>query len=174
MNYDAMIRKHLKGLDEVLAAVDGKPETKERIRATVKSWVNEKFPSIVHSGITTVSSSGTTTVYPADYVPSSVPFFSTQPIVPEEPFIEGDTPGATGTFYTETLITESPPEMIGGWPDKSLVRVLGLAANRRHIRGTLGDGRMVAVERKEPWTAGSEVRAKLVRAGASPLYRMVG
>ena len=149
--------------------------------STIPAWVDPLARAMVEDGIVksppawngvTTTSDGVSTFVkviddmPVDKSGISVPFF-------EEPAIEGDLPGTTGTFYTETFQTESPVEIIGGWPDKSEVKLIGLAPNRRMLRGTLGDGRLVSIERKQPWTAGAVVQTKLIRAGASPLYRIM-
>lgn len=198
MNYDAMIRKHLKGLEETYGAIT-KDDTRDRAREMISAAFarmgygaenaspkltgvadggDRSFStvapvgvisdaSISFHGVVTTSTGGTTTVYPI-------------PPPAEEPAIEGDLPGATGTFYAETMQTDSPPavsesvpELIGGWPNHSLAKVMGLAPNRRMLKAFLPDSRIVSVERKEPWKAGEEVKVKLMRAGSSPLYRMV-
>ena len=185
MNYDAMVKKNLAALEAAFAEM--KPVTKERCGAMVRDAVARMMPvpaplpvtipadplarAMVEDGIVKSPPvwNGVTTT--SDGVSTFVKVIDEHPV--EEPAIEGDLPGTTGTFYTETFQTESPVEFIGGWPDKSEVKLIGLAPNRRMLRGTLGDGRLVSIERKQPWTAGAVVQTKLIRAGASPLYRMM-
>lgn len=118
------------------------------------------------NAVVTSTSGGVTTVYPKGYVFSK-----------EEPKVEGDV-GDTGTFYTETVVTEPAveapkPEEVGGWPVRGEIEVIGLAPNRRMLRGRLVDGRVVNMERTiRVWKAADRVVGKLVRAGSSPLYRV--
>lgn len=69
---------------------------------------------------------------------------------------------------------ETPVAMIGGWPERAGVVISGLAPNRRHLRGTLPDGRVVTVERTmaKEWKGGQTVTCRLIRAGAAPLFRV--
>jgi hypothetical protein len=95
------------------------------------------------------------------------------PVVPEEPAIVGDLEGS-GTFYPET-VTSLPVEMIGGWPERGEMEIMGLAPNRRHLTASLPDGRKVSVERTfgRLWKPGEKVQCRIVRAGAAPLFRVV-
>lgn len=209
MNYDAMIRKHLKGLEETYGAIT-KDETRDRAREQIRMsfsrmaipcWENVAVRPVpfVSPGMTvtaTVNGDPVSVVLePVSDHAAELPMLVPPPpavepdlrsagittFCAEEPAIEGDLPGTSGTFYAETMQTESPPtvsesapELIGGWPNHSLAKVMGLAPNRRMLKAFLPDSRIVSVERKEPWTAGTEVKVKLMRAGSSPLYRMVG
>jgi hypothetical protein len=111
------------------------------------------------SGVGESFKDGVTTVFPADYKP-----------ITEEPAVEGDLPGQTGTFYPETVTAEPEVNWIGGWPEYAQVKVVGLFPNRRSLKGSLSDGRTVHVERKMGWEPG-EVRCRLIYAGAAPRYR---
>lgn len=63
---------------------------------------------------------------------------------------------------------------IGGWPVEGRVTIMGLAANRRSLRGILEDKRGVCVERHfRTWKVGERVGVRLIRAGANPLYRVM-
>lgn len=130
--------------------------------------VTEGSGAVSMGSVTVSSSNGVTTVYPADYKPFVDEGEPGPGVCEEGPEVIGDLPGTTGEF--ETVVTE--PE-IGGWPERASVIVSGLAPNRRMIRGSLKDGRVVSVERSmgREWKPGIEVRCRLVRAGASPLYR---
>lgn len=88
----------------------------------------------------------------------------------EEKAIEGDLPGTSGTFYPETVSSVPEPKWIGGWPEYAFIEVVGLFPNRRSLKGTIGDGRTVHVERRMDWRPG-RIKGRLVRAGASALYR---
>jgi len=126
---------------------------------------DEVLRAFENDGVVTSTSGGVTTVYPKGYVFSK-----------EEAKVEGDV-GDTGTFYTETVVAgpavEAPKEKVGGWPVSGEIEVIGLAPNRRMLRGRLGDGRVVNMERTiRVWKAADKVVGKLVRAGASPLYRV--
>ncbi len=97
------------------------------------------------------------------------------PVVPEEPAVVGDLEGS-GTFYPETVTAHDVgaaevANEIGGWPEYAQIRTVGLYPNRRSVKGFLGDGRTVHVERRLGWVPG-EIRGRLVRAGSSPLYRI--
>lgn len=87
--------------------------------------------------------------------------------------IEGDN-GGSGMFYPSSVTMGGPVEEIGGWPAEAEVEMLGLASNRRSIRGVSG-GKAVCVERSlgNVWKAGERVKCRLVRAGGVPLYRML-
>jgi len=129
--------------------------------------------SVGVTGIKTEWKDGVTTVYPVEkpFVDEGEPGpGACLPVVPEEPAVEGDVGGSSGTFYPETV--ESPVEMIGGWPERSEINVVGLFPNRRSLRGLLPDGRGVHVERRMDWKVGM-IRGRLVRAGAAPLYRTI-
>lgn len=127
--------------------------------ATVTLGADQNAPASVSVGSAFVSKEtwkdGVTTVYPADY---------------EEPKIEGDLEGS-GTFYPETVVASVPePQWIGGWPEYAFIEVVGLFPNRRSLKGTIGDGRTVHVERRMDWKPG-RIKGRLVRAGAAPVYR---
>jgi hypothetical protein len=64
-------------------------------------------------------------------------------------------------------------EMIGGWPERAVVTLTGLAPNRRMMRGRIGDGRVVCVERGLGKPTSGDHNCRIIRAGVSPLYRMV-
>lgn len=94
----------------------------------------------------------------------------------EEPAIEGDVNGSSGTFYAETVEVAAPVEKVDGWPVSAKLVILGLSPNRRMLRGHLRLGeafKVVSVERKVGVQTGAEVTAKLMMAGQSPLYRVV-
>lgn len=193
-----MVRKHLKGLEAVYAAIPNetaRTKARDEIAAAfgrmgygaVKAeapFVDQgepgpgsmaippvDFTQNTHT-VVTMSSGGVTTVFPSNYntVASC-----------EVPVIEGDVNGSSGTFYTETMVTtlpaaETPVEQIGGWPVIATVAIMGLAPNRRSLKGrvTVGsDSKIVSVERKPGVQTGSNVKGLLVRAGAAPLYRVV-
>ncbi len=129
--------------------------------ATVTLGADQNAPASVSVGSAYVSKEtwkdGVTTVYPAGY---------------EEPVVEGDVNGTSGTFYTETVTSVPEPQWIGGWPEYAFVEVVGLFPNRRSLKGTIGDGRTVHVERRMDWKPG-RIKGRLVRAGAAPLYRTI-
>ncbi len=123
--------------------------------------------SVGTTGLMQTWVNGVTTVYPKKeevFVDEGEP--GPGSCLPRE--IEGDV-GGTGTFYPETVTEE-----IGGWPMKAIIQIVGLAPNRRLLKARLGDERMVSVERgMRPWRPGEKVISKLVRAGSSPLYRIM-
>jgi len=63
-----------------------------------------------------------------------------------------------------------PVEMVDGWPMRAEIKVIGLAPNRRMLKGVLGE-KFVSVERKPGW-ANRVYPMKLIRAGIAPLYRI--
>lgn len=140
--------------------------------ATVTLGEDQKRPESVSVGSAFVSKEtwedGTTTVYPAGYKPF-VDEGERGPGVCEHE-IEGDLEGS-GTFYPETVVASVPePQWIGGWPEYAFIEVVGLFPNRRSLKGTIGDGRTVHVERRMDWKPG-RIKGRLVRAGSAPVYR---
>ena len=84
-------------------------------------------------------------------------------------------PGVMGEVVTTEPPAEIPPvEMIGGWPVEAMLTVSGLAPNRRHLRGSLPDGKIVTIERTfgRAWKGGEVVKCRLIRAGGAPLFRV--
>lgn len=140
--------------------------------ATVTLGGDQNAPASVSVGSGFVSreewKDGVTTVYPRDYKPF-VDEGERGPGVCEHE-IEGDLEGS-GTFVVETVVPSVPePQWIGGWPEYAFIEVVGLFPNRRSLKGTIGDGRTVHVERRMDWKPG-RIKGRLVRAGAAPLYR---
>ncbi len=84
-------------------------------------------------------------------------------------------PGVMPEVVTTETPAEIPPvNLIGGWPERAEIVISGLAPNRRHLRGTLPDNRVVTVERTmaKEWKAGQKTTCRLIRAGAACLYRV--
>jgi hypothetical protein len=210
MNYIAMIKKSLSGLETAYSGIK-KAETRQKARdeimaACSRMGVAVGVPAVTASvggvvsmtverfigdgrdmtvtcgdvpckavesgfpGVSTTTVNGVTTVYPADYEEGErgPGAFAHE--------IEGDVNGTTGEFETVTTVPEpvsEPVEMIGGWPERTLVTLTGLAPNRRMMKGKIGDGRSVCVERGLGKPTSGEHKCRIVRAGLSPLYRML-
>ena len=211
-NQLAVCSKHLRGWKEAFGKIVGEEAKLKAKDAIIKALV-EAFPVVdglpvvnmprpAFSGTVTHTAGGVTTVFPAGTTVSASTVSTssaTLPIVPEEPAIEGDVNGSSGTFYAEVVtagytlnpsIPVSPDdiikpvdpvctlapvvEMLAGWPMTAKATVAGLAPNRRSTLGRLEDGRGVNIERSvfHNLKAGDSVAVRLIRAVAYPLYRV--
>ncbi len=176
MNHIAIINKHVRALQATYSNI-GSSETKQKARDAVVGMLSSWWGSRETWG------AGVVAMQPIPVpVEVSVPTEAVStPVVAESgcgantepvalPVIEGDLPGATGTFYAETVV--APVAQIGGWPVAASMTVIGLAPNRRTVKGRLEDGRVVSLERSGSWKAGDVVGVRLIRAGTFPLFRV--
>lgn len=144
MNPLNSITYHLNGLEEAYAKIKT-DQTRGKAETAMMEVYRKIFPPVVPDIITT-----TTILPPVEALPAE-PEIVTPP--PDQP--------------TEV-------KLVGGWPMEGKLTVVGLASNRRSLRARLEDGRGVCMERHfKAWKVGDTVRAKLIRAGAAPLYRVV-
>lgn len=195
MNQLAIIRKHLKGID---MAFDGVKTTETKKRAG--GMIREAFHRYEGFCLPALEVGGTVTVDPvpavtlvADVYPGTlggevgglgvgVAAEVGRPVEAVETAsvwvcaVEE----VTGTFAPSTLVGPEgvdvlPDKMIGGWPELAEVEIIGLAPNRRSLKGWLvADRRTVSVERGlRSWKAGDVVKTRLVRAGQFPLFRIM-
>ena len=84
--------------------------------------------------------------------------------IPEPPPVDNEHVAPGCEQFSEPLIDS--------WPSSSPITILGLAPNRRSLRASLPDNRVVSVERIPQIQIGSTPQARLVRAGRYPLYRI--
>lgn len=189
MNPLNSIRKHLVGLEASYVGI--KTDT---TRAKAKDMILEScsrmgmgfLPLVVGETVTALSQneiqvtetvdSGTTVSLSVDCSVGETGILS--PVVGESAPKAVETPvlpvvvGGAEVGSPPVVVTERV-ELVGGWPITGEIEVVGLAPNRRTLKGKLGDGRTVSMERSlKPWKVGEVVRAKLIRAGTYPLYRV--
>ena len=84
--------------------------------------------------------------------------------IPEPPPVDNEHVAPGCEQFSEPLIDS--------WPSSSPITILGLAPNRRSLRASLPDSRIVSVERIPQIQIGDTPHARLVRAGRYPLYRI--
>lgn len=207
MNHLAIVRKHLRGLESAYGQITG-VDTKRKAREELSDAYFRIIGPVVGETATVDSATTITATIdgiatPAQLLPDmpvkaaetpeaaipAAPILAYTPAAsletPSVPEVVGDLPGQTGTFYPETAVADQSPvpvavPSVDGWPVEAKLTVIGLSANRRHLKGRVwteegGDsGRLVCMERNlGAWKVGDAVKAKLIRAGANPLYRMV-
>ena len=187
-NYVSACGGHLKRWVEGYGKIKG-----EGARKRARDGLIDLYSSVVSvgggevvtvvTGDTVTVDSGTTTTFSVSTVSgdssvASVPVVAkeTAPVeVPSVPVeIEGD---VGGTGMIDAVVeekAEAPVEVVGSWPMVGKFDLIGLAPNRRTLKGRMvGDGRVVSLERNlKAWKSGDTVNAKLIRAGAFPLYRI--
>ncbi len=189
MNYLAIVKKHME-LAEVAYGNIVKPETRAKAYEVVgkslgrMGWVapvSEAGVGSVSDSLRSGGVSGEVGVMgaPEEQKPAElketapVEIFNGNPVLTPVSDHEWEGGGETVTQAAPSVVI--PVEMIGGWPTQSDMTVIGLAPNRRHIKATLPDGRVVTVERSmgRKWVNGETVRCRIIRAGAAPLFRIL-
>ena len=90
----------------------------------------------------------------------------------ESPFTVGGAPASSPIPPTDLPTVSLSEPLIDSWPPSSPITILGLAPNRRSLRASLPDNRIVSVERIPQIQIGATPQARLVRAGRYPLYRI--